>query len=342
MDLRERICRYLAACPPAVSGQGGHNVTFSLACALSNGFGLDESQVLEYLNLFNSRCQPPWSENELLHKARSAASATHAKPRGHLIGDADFSKEDYRGTSFEKKAVAVAAPAKIHIDPATLIENFLGGARFTEGDLYEASPIKPHDDFARDGMLLVQHLFQPGEKVNFVTDFKMSLHKDKTEKAVPFGYGKTIERDDLIAEWEFGMPQSKCGGWMRMNPMDGNGIGDKNVTAFRHILLEFDAMPLDLQISLFASLQLPIAAILTSGGKSVHAWVRADAKDEIGYRDDSNMLLEMLGCFGLDKKNKNPSRLSRLPGVVREIGGSGDNRQRLLYLNPKPKQGRIV
>lgn len=339
MDIHERVCRYMVSVPPAISGHGGHNQTFSLACALYNGFGLDESQVLEYLRLYNEKCQPPWSESELIHKARSAANATHSKERGHLIGNNGFTPSDYRYTSFEKPEKKIEEPEKVFIDPATLIENFLDGERYTESDLFEASPIKPSDDFARDGILLVENLFKPGELINFVTDFKISLNKDKTEKAIPHGYGSTIERDNLAAEWEFGMPQSKAGGWMRMNPMDGKGIADKNVTSFRHILLEFDSMPLDLQLSLFHKLNLPIAAILTSGGKSVHAWVRSNAIDETAYRDDSNMLLEMLGCFGLDKKNKNPSRLSRLPGVIREIGGAGDNRQRLLYLNPKPGSG---
>jgi len=34
--------------------------------------------------------------------------------------------------------------------------------------------------------------------------------------------------------------------------------------------------------------------------------------------------------------------LSRLPGVQRHIGATGDGRQRLLYLNPTPEQKAIL
>jgi hypothetical protein len=44
----------------------------------------------------------------------------------------------------------------------------------------------------------------------------------------------------------------------------------------------------------------------------------------------------------VDTKNKNPARLSRLPGVVRQIGANGDGRQRLFYLNPQPEQKAIL
>lgn len=40
---------YLDACPPAVNGCGGHNQTFSLAYALTHGFGLDEEAALVWM-----------------------------------------------------------------------------------------------------------------------------------------------------------------------------------------------------------------------------------------------------------------------------------------------------
>ena len=53
-------------------------------------------------------------------------------------------------------------------------------------------------------------------------------------------------------------------------------------------------------------------------------------------------LLELVRKFGVDGKNKNPSRLSRLPGARRTIGAVGDGVQRLVYLNPQPEQRRIL
>ena len=42
MTVTERIERYIAACPAAISGQSGHNVTFKVAIALIRGFNLSE------------------------------------------------------------------------------------------------------------------------------------------------------------------------------------------------------------------------------------------------------------------------------------------------------------
>ena len=72
-DVVKRAKAYLAKCEPAVSGQGGHDTTFKVACALCRGFDLDEEAALELLeSSFNIRCDPPWSRRELRHKIRQA------------------------------------------------------------------------------------------------------------------------------------------------------------------------------------------------------------------------------------------------------------------------------
>lgn len=337
MDLDERIARYLTTIPGAVSGQEGHTQTLKVAMVLYNGFGLSEEETLYWLEQYNPRCNPPWEEKDLKRKASEAAKFTYNLARGHLLKNGEIVRDEV------VRKVPPKTPEKQRIDPTNCIENFLRGFRCNEHEIFEASPIKPSDDFTEDGILVVEHLFQPGEMVNFVTKFKMSAHRDGQEKAVPHGYGESVEQSDLICKWSMsGMPASEAGGWMRMNPTDGEGISDANITKFRHILLEFDNIPLELQLSLFSKLPLPIAAILTSGGKSVHAWVRADCLDVTNYKDTSAMLLKMLERFGLDGKNKNPSRLSRLPGVTRKLGASEDGRQRLLFLNPNPEQKAIL
>jgi hypothetical protein len=84
---QERIAKYLAAIPPAISGTGGHNQTFSVACSLYNGWNLSEEDTLAWLKVFNERCKPKWNDKELAHKAASAARSARNKPRGHLIGE---------------------------------------------------------------------------------------------------------------------------------------------------------------------------------------------------------------------------------------------------------------
>lgn len=70
--LSNRIQRYLDKIPPAVSGQGGHAQTFNVAKILLFGFGLSDSQALPFLRQYSDRCQPTWSEKELVHKIKSA------------------------------------------------------------------------------------------------------------------------------------------------------------------------------------------------------------------------------------------------------------------------------
>jgi hypothetical protein len=87
LRLRKRIEHYLEACPPAVSGEGGHGRTFAVACALVWGFALESETALRFLaERYNPRCSPPWSIDELRRKIDGAANALdHRNPRGHLL-----------------------------------------------------------------------------------------------------------------------------------------------------------------------------------------------------------------------------------------------------------------
>lgn len=341
MELNERIGRYLAACPPAVSGQNGHGKTFAVACAIHRGFNLTEEETFYWLSQYNTRCDPPWSEPELRHKAKSAANAVHDKPAGYLLGDdANLSDEAHRSPS--EHILKQSQPLQRN-PPEVCLKAFLGDFTCSEADLFDASPIRPPENLAEHGWTLLLALYKEGEQINFVTEYRLSEDKEGRQKAVPYGWGNTVERDMLIMRWQIaGMPNSDAGGWMRMNPLDGNGTKDANVTAHRFALLEFDNIPTDQQLSLFAKLPLPIAALLTSGGKSIHAWVKVDCPDASAYKEQVAKLMSCLQRFGLDGKNKNPARLSRLVGVVRKVGCSGDGRQRLLYLNPNPQQKAIL
>jgi hypothetical protein len=68
-----RAKRYVAMVPPAIEGQHGDVHTFRVCCRLARGFALDDEQALNVLAEWNARCQPPWSEAELLDKLRRAA-----------------------------------------------------------------------------------------------------------------------------------------------------------------------------------------------------------------------------------------------------------------------------
>lgn len=67
-----RARSYLATIEGAISGQGGHNKTFRLACVLIQKFELTIEQAWPLFAEWNQQCEPPWSEKELLHKLQDA------------------------------------------------------------------------------------------------------------------------------------------------------------------------------------------------------------------------------------------------------------------------------
>lgn len=83
-DLIARVRSYLRKCPPAVSGQSGHNRTFRIASILVNGFHLDASTALLLMQEWNQRCEPPWTDKELKHKLLDAA--LRGPPAGKRLG----------------------------------------------------------------------------------------------------------------------------------------------------------------------------------------------------------------------------------------------------------------
>ena len=117
----------------------------------------------------------------------------------------------------------------------------------------------------------------------------------------------------------FGDYNTKAGAWIRFNPLDGTGVKDKNVLEYRYALIESDNMDIGVQSALLRKLELPIAVIMYSGNKSIHAIVRVDALNEIQYKKRVDYLYGICkkNGFDLDKANKNPSRLSRFPGFER-------------------------
>ena len=79
-----RAEKYLAAVPPAVTGQHGDLHTFRVCCRLVRGFALSDGEALDVLRSWNRRCEPPWSERELMDKL-SRARRYGREPVGGLL-----------------------------------------------------------------------------------------------------------------------------------------------------------------------------------------------------------------------------------------------------------------
>ena len=124
---------------------------------------------------------------------------------------------------------------------------------------------------------------------------------------------------------------SEAGAMIRFNPLDGQGESDGNVTDFRYCLVESDKDSIEKQYALYQEMKLPIACLVHSGNKSLHAIIHVDAgQDHRAYQTRVNFIYEFCKKNGLsvDPNDKNASRYSRMPGIKR-----GDKYQYIVARN---------
>lgn len=170
----------------------------------------------------------------------------------------------------------------------------------------------------------LETLFDSSDNVGYVTE---TWKKDEKYMPTKGCYDRTA--GELIQQLNkcegdvgsvLGDYNEEAGAWIRFNPLDGNGVKNENVTEFRYALVECDNMEISKQNAIIRELELPVAALVHSGGKSIHAIVKINAIDLREYKQRVEFLYSICQKNGLqlDTQNKNPSRLSRLPGVMRK------------------------
>ena len=201
-----------------------------------------------------------------------------------------------------------------------------GGGTIVDRAWLEGKEVQEPTDWhpAKDLITYLTVLFDPSEYVGYVTE----TFKGEDGRQVPSkgNYDRTAGqlidalrtcKDDIGAV--LGDSDPDVGAWIRFNPLDGKGVKNENVTAFRYALVESDEMNLEEQHAMIRELELPVAALVSSGGKSIHAIVRIEAGSFEEYRSRVDYLYAVCEKNGLkvDRQNRNPSRLSRLPGVMR-------------------------
>ena len=182
----------------------------------------------------------------------------------------------------------------------------------------------PLEQRKRDILTYLTTLFEPEEYVGYVVN-TFTLPDGKQSPTMG-NYSRTVQQiieginGTTQLENVFGSFNKEMGAWIRFNPIDGKGVKNDNVAAFRYMLLESDNMSLGKQKAILEQLELPIAAMVFSGGKSIHAIVKVDAYSYEEYRKRVDFIYSIAQKNGFkpDKKNRNPSRLSRMPGVMRD------------------------
>ena len=277
---------------------------------------------------------PKGGRNEALFQA-----ACQLRDAGYSQGDAapllmDCAQRDGL-PQFEAEKTLRSVFARSARDPITK-----GGKRsaLPSGINYQLAPAGRYkvkktdlpDPLADGARQLLKEAFKEGEGVRIVQGRKGEDGKDHPKDA-----GVTFSREDWLRRLDdadgnpnaFMSSTERAGLFITVNPLKVGGTRDADVTSYRHALLEFDDIDVREQWHLITESNVPCSAILTSGGRSVHAWVKVDAKDLAEYEQRVRMLWQHFEEYGVDQQNKNPSRLSRLPNCVRF-----SNRQELLAL----------
>jgi hypothetical protein len=83
-DVVERASKYLEKMEIAIQGQNGSGATIHAMSRIALGFNLTDNQALQAASEWNKRCEPPWSNNDLLRKIREGRKLGQTKP-GELL-----------------------------------------------------------------------------------------------------------------------------------------------------------------------------------------------------------------------------------------------------------------
>lgn len=240
-------------------------------------------------------------------------------------------REENKAFGWNDSIEAVSYNSEIDKDYKLIDTSYMSGEEIKEPKVW--NPAKQITKY-------LETLFDPGDVVGFVNSAYQHEEANGEVKWIPASSGVyTLTAGDIIDGLRrnkgdvgaiMGDPNPEAGAWIRFNPLNGKGVKNDDVTEFKYALVESDSISVQLQNEIYQKLELPIATLVYTGKKSLHAVVKVNAKNYPQYKDRVDYLYEVLNKNGLkiDKQNKNPSRLTRLPGFVR-----GNKKQFLVATN---------
>jgi len=247
-------------------------------------------------------------------------------------GGKEFAREWDKGVEYGKGQPAERTEGLDDTQPdkpldwdSPLVLADAGARRLANKDWTAAETLPPPPkrmDGAKELAEYLRGLFREDEHVGFVT-----AAANRDGKWTPADKGVAyMTAGEMLAELRkgglrdaIGDYNEAAGVWIRFNPLDGNGVSDANVTDCRYALVECDKDSVEKQVALIKALNLPCKFVVHSGGHSAHALVHIDAgNDQKEYRKRVEFLYKTCREHGLKAdKTGNPSRLSRMPGVLR-------------------------
>jgi hypothetical protein len=353
----------LLKCPPSVSGQGGHTAALWAASCVCVGFDLPDNVADSLLQEWNARCSPPWSVKELEHKKRSAVAGSQKSP-GYLIWTrrdraaavAEAGNAGGREWNFKPAARLVEVGRAVPFNRSALEQLQMTGLRVDRAWLRERSAVDPAEVSVN---AFLDALYEVGE---FVICFTRFRSQGEFVYQVGKQWWKLGERSGQVSvkcevpvkSWPEGvwfLAQPVTGRWVAQPPREKGGEphytrrSQVNVTAWRYMVVESDEAGIEeLWLNFLAQLPLPIVALYTSGGKSVHALLRVNAQSKEEWDGMKRIVMPLLTKCGADKAVFSAVRLTRLPTFIREGTTTGEGKyfkyqvprkQELLYLNAR-------
>ncbi len=202
-----------------------------------------------------------------------------------------------------------------------------------------------------DSASFLSSLYAPEEKILVFTRFASQGQFIYWPARGAFRLGS---RPDVKAKPSALPPGGPDGVWFLAQPVDGrwhpnprnpqddgtlklSRRSQESVTDWRFLVLESDDAPEELWLNFLATLPLPVAAVYTSGGRSIHALIKVDARSKVEWDSVKRAMVGVLTRLGADCGALSAVRLTRLPGTRR-----GGRKQELLYLNPKPDPSGVA
>jgi RecA-family ATPase len=161
--------------------------------------------------------------------------------------------------------------------------------------------------------------FDVGDQINICRSIKDG------DRERPQGYGEIKTREewlelfkaDGLKKWQ----GSAVGVYVSINANNGQGKKSDDVVKWRHCLIEFDESTLQEQWAIIKRSGLPTSAIIKSGARSLHAWVKVDATSAKEFEERVDFIYKHLEHSKPDPANKDSGRYSRLPGAMRTATG---------------------